>query len=384
MPQRRILIVGGSTRAAADSVRRAGWQPVCADLFADLDLHANAEVVPVRNYPESLPDDVAHIRADGWFYCGGLENHPDILDRIEIANTACGPLLGTHLMGLRIVREPLWLADILKSSGIKVLDVAPESSPPLADGTWVQKPKASAGGRAIRIWDDAALKVPLSEPHYFQRRAAGTAQSAIFCADGGEIRWLGASLELEPNPGSEPPSVFSYCGSCGPTNHIPQQLEEIAATLLRRIPALRGPIGLDFRLDRNNVWLTEVNPRYTASIEILELASGRSLLNPNAELPPKPDSQPQGLLVAKQILYTSKQICAPDLSRFANATNVWQVPIVSDIPRPGIPIEPGWPICTVFASGNTRREVDAILNQRSDWIRHAIHGETDQTLHPLK
>src|SRR4051812_13322899 len=69
MSSRRILIVGGSTRAAADSVRRAGWHPICADRFADIDLKNAAEVIPVRNYPESLPEDVAQVRADGWFYC---------------------------------------------------------------------------------------------------------------------------------------------------------------------------------------------------------------------------------------------------------------------------------------------------------------------------
>ena len=64
MSQRRMLILGGSTRAAADSVRRAGWQPVCADIFADLDLQATAEVIPTRHYPDSFPEDVAQVQAD--------------------------------------------------------------------------------------------------------------------------------------------------------------------------------------------------------------------------------------------------------------------------------------------------------------------------------
>ena len=68
MTQQRILIIGGSTRAAADSVRRAGWIPICADLFADLDLRSTVEVIPVQHYPSSLPEDVAHVKADGWFY----------------------------------------------------------------------------------------------------------------------------------------------------------------------------------------------------------------------------------------------------------------------------------------------------------------------------
>ena len=49
MALRRILIVGGSTRAAADSVRRAGWEPICADCFADLDLDADDAYALARN-----------------------------------------------------------------------------------------------------------------------------------------------------------------------------------------------------------------------------------------------------------------------------------------------------------------------------------------------
>ena len=37
-PEESLLIVGGSTRAAAFSALRAGLRPWCADLFADLDL----------------------------------------------------------------------------------------------------------------------------------------------------------------------------------------------------------------------------------------------------------------------------------------------------------------------------------------------------------
>src|SRR5579872_5164411 len=102
---RRILIVGGSTRAAADSVRRAGWQPVCADLFADLDLRQTAELVPVRHYPESLPEDLAQVHAGGWFYCGALENQPKILRAIRANAKSIGPLLGTSPEALESIRN---------------------------------------------------------------------------------------------------------------------------------------------------------------------------------------------------------------------------------------------------------------------------------------
>ena len=50
------------------------------------------------------------------------------------------------------------------------------------------------------------------------------------------------------------------------------------AKALARASDLHGLFGIDFVLDRDRVWLTEVNPRYTASVEVLELARRQSLL----------------------------------------------------------------------------------------------------------
>ncbi len=50
----RLMILGASTRAAAQSAVRAGFQPVCADHFADEDLFEVAEVLPLSGYPHGL------------------------------------------------------------------------------------------------------------------------------------------------------------------------------------------------------------------------------------------------------------------------------------------------------------------------------------------
>jgi|GEM_PF-344649 predicted ATP-grasp superfamily ATP-dependent carboligase len=443
----RILIVGGSTRAAADSVRRAGWQPVCADLFADLDLRRTAEVIPVRCYPESLPEDVAKVRADGWFYCGALENRPDIITEMLSNAARLGPLLGTAPEALSLVRNPHWLMDQLRQFGIRVLDLADSSRPPVPDGTWLQKPLASAGGRSIRIWDRAAINNPFLEPHYFQRRVDADGFSAIFRLENGKIDWLGAASEIEPNSACHPPARFSYCGSRGPLRKIPfnrektvtsverfqifhcenrrdrasnriavrgsavfqatiqQQLTAIAKTLARNVPGLRGLVGLDFRIENNTVWLLEVNPRYTASIEVLELTSGRSFLNPDAteslfndNAVSQLDSRviaiqksfvdsrhgqtektarglPRYPVIAKQILYAQSTFKAPDLGCFLHNVDPWQVPLVADIPMPGSLIESGWPICTVFAGGATAEIVRAKMHRQIDRIQAAVSGQ---------
>jgi uncharacterized protein len=407
LPNRRILIVGGSTRAAADSVRRAGWEPVCADLFADLDLRMTAEVIPVQNYPESLPDDVAHVRADGWFFCGALENSPKILEQILKKGNSIGPLLGTPPDGLGALRNPEWLAKTLTSVGLKTLSIANQSSPPVPDGTWLQKPLASAGGRMIRVWDASAARNPFPEPHYFQQIASGIGASVIFRVCAGNVEWLGSARELEAPSESAPPTEFSYCGSFGPINELPATVEanltKTVQALVDHVPLLEGFVGLDFRFDGDEVRLVEVNPRYTASIELLELSLGRSLLNPQvmtgglgglsstAKSQPSSASAPGSLLpnpklnqkriVAKQILYASESFVAPDLRRFVSGNDPWTIPLMADIPVPGTFVERGWPICTVLTAEESFHSLESNMKKRSNIVWDALRkpGQTNDS-----
>lgn len=378
MSTRRILIIGGSTRAAADSVRRAGWQPICADLFADLDLRKTAQVIPVRSYPKSLPDDVSRIDADGWFFCGALENHPEILEQVEELGDRVGPLLGTPSQTLRLVRDPVWVAETLKLAGIAHLDVAGQSSPPASDGNWIQKPLASAGGRLIRVWDQTAADVPFPDAHYFQRRAAGTAMSAIFAVNQARADFLFASSEIPANTASAPPTGFAYCGSIGPVVIDPMihsQLKDIIEAVVNRASSLHGLVGVDFRLDAGHAWLTEINPRYTASVEVAELATGSSFLNPSISVVDATDVIPGTRFVAKQILYATKRFVAPDLRRLITETNVWQVPIIADVPVPATVIDAGWPICTVLADGDSELQVRETLESRLELVKRLLREE---------
>ena len=80
--------------------------------------------------------------------------------------------------------------------------------------------------------------------------------------------WLGAS-------------AFTYAGSIGPlpleTSHG-NQFEKIGQCLARRFH-LRGLFGVDVVIQDDLVWPVEVNPRYTASIEVLERTTSANFLD---------------------------------------------------------------------------------------------------------
>ena len=143
-----LIIVGASARAAAFSALRAGLRPCCFDLFADADLRArcHVEAIPAREYPRSLPGQVAGAPPGPWLYTGGPENHPEIVARIARDR----PLLGNDAEVLRLVRDPVFVSNLLRSAGLPYAEVSLRE--PDDGRAWLAKPCASAGGTGIRVW----------------------------------------------------------------------------------------------------------------------------------------------------------------------------------------------------------------------------------------
>ncbi len=373
---KRVLIVGGSTRAAAWSARRAGLQPVCADLFADLDTRQIAEVVQVRDYPFSLPQDVAHIKADGWFYTGGIENYPDLVEKLDRPDASYGALLGTSAAALRLIRDPFWLNRTLTQGAIPTLRVLPGTATPPRDGTWIRKPIFSAGGRAVSVWDQASPQPDESEPFFFQSRIDGRTHSAAFRCDDDAIEFIGLTEQLESGELSSAPDPSVYCGSIGPLQDARVEGFRLsltaAAELLARRCHLRGIFGIDFIPDSNGTpWILEVNPRYTASMEIIELAWQRSFLAGIQGASGRKQTSAAPIL-AKQILYAKNSLVAPAFGECTDSRSEWELPTIADIPVPGTPIEATWPICSVMATGATRETCLQSLEQRAKDVRKRL------------
>jgi len=60
-----LLILGASTRAAAHSARRAGFRPICADMFTDEDLREVAEVQGAKAWMIDGPEDIRREWLEG-------------------------------------------------------------------------------------------------------------------------------------------------------------------------------------------------------------------------------------------------------------------------------------------------------------------------------
>jgi uncharacterized protein len=353
-----VLIVGASVRAAAHSALRAGWQPTCGDLFADRDLAAvcDAHRIPIAEYPariEALADRVAPAP---WFYTGALENHSELVDRVAQRRT----LWGNAGSVLRAARDPLAVSKVLRQAGLPCPEVRLDARGLPRDGGWLVKPLDSAGGRGIR-----PLGPGTSTPDrasYFQQRIEGTPLSAVMLGDGANSQLLGVTWQWVGRPGAE----FAYKGSVGPWPLSSAEQSRIArlGRALASAFKLRGLFGIDLILKDGEPWPVEINPRYTASIEVLELALGRSLLaehgrvfDPGLPEPPSsskiaPERAPR--LVSKAVLFARKPCVFEDPAIVPLYPADWfDTPRLADIPHSGERFEVGEPVLTVFARAGT-------------------------------
>ena len=106
-------------------------------------------------------------------------------------------------------------------------------------------------------------------------------------------------------------------------------------------------------------WPVEVNPRYTASVEIHELASGRPLLPEHraaCEGSDRAGGGPRGKRAAatqvagKWIVYAPQPMVIPESTWDEGvAADPGVVPAIADIPAPGTSIEAGEPVMTILA-----------------------------------
>jgi len=346
------IIIGGSVRAAAASAIRAGLRPWCADKFADADLCAMA---PTRfivgdDYPDSLPSLIRDAPRGPVIYTGGLENYPAIIGAISHERTIWGNSSET-LIG---VRDPFRVASLLRRHGLPSLPVSEE---PFRDRSCVRKLRASAGGGGIRM--AAADDAPL-DGWYFQQFQPGEAYAAIFCAHR-SLELLGVTRQLT---GCEwlNAQPFAYAGSIGPVELMatPQAaLERIARVLVDEFQ-LRGLFGIDFVLDDDQVWLIEINPRYTASVEVLERAFDFTAITHHRAAFTGEPLPPRGLplrYAGKAIYYAPFSLKIPD-ELFTHRE--W----LADLPRPGDRIEERWPVVTIFAEGEAPEIVELRLRER--------------------
>jgi predicted ATP-grasp superfamily ATP-dependent carboligase len=373
----RLIILGASARAAAISAVRAGFEPWTADLFADADLRASvrdAVRCPVDDYPRGFREILRDAPDAPWIYTGGLENHPDLIrDLSEIR-----PLWGNGPDVLAACRAPFRVERLLREAGFATPQVRGTDAE-LPDGCrWLRKPLKGSGGQGI----DFAARSETGSDHFYQQFIDGPAYSGVFVRARGETRLLGVTEQLVGPVAWLNAPAFRYAGNVGPVDLGSAVRGDLLrlGQLLAEACHLRGIFGVDFILHDDRSHVVEVNPRYTASIEVLERCLGLRALtwhrlefDPVAATPVPGDAGRPCCI--KAILYAERRFVAPasfaGLVRdvvFGNGNTAIRF---ADVPAPDEVSEPGWPVLTLMADGESRVTCLESLQRQAERIMSA-------------
>ncbi len=380
-----LIILGASARAAAQSARRAGYAPWCVDLFADRDLQAIAAVrrCPPAQYPAAMLALLERAPFDApVLLTGAMENHPETVAAIAFARR----MLGSSPEAIRQAREPMALASLPATAGLKFCKTRTSSYlhrfghlifGALLRTKYLLKPRRSAGGAGITWWNPA---MRIDGEHYIQQYVRGTSYSAVFVGDGWSSSLVGVTEQLvgEPAFGCQGRAgAFRYCGSIGParlSERSREALRHLGVQIAQRHD-VRGVFGVDLVMDwRGRLWPVEINPRYVASIEILERALDIAVLSDDPRKRAKADLELTHLC-GKAIVYARRTVDVGDLYAHFSEQEI------ADVPEVGRTIRAGRPICTVLTRGGTRDACQRDLEALAQRVYDAVEAD-DQPVDP--
>jgi predicted ATP-grasp superfamily ATP-dependent carboligase len=383
-----LLIVGASARAAAFSALRAGLRPECADLFGDADLEARCTThrIGSRDYPRAFRDLECFRRPGPWLYTGALENHAELVEQLASLRQ---PLWGNPAAVLRRVRSPFAVSAVLRDAGLPCPALQPSEAGPPTDGNWLLKPLAGAGGFGIRRWRGGLCPPSPGRSCYWQEFIDGEPCAAIYVGDGRNATLLGVTQQLVGEPWLHA-AAFHYCGSLGPLvleAPLRQIFDDLGSALTKAF-ALRGLFGVDSVVRDGIPFPVEVNPRYTASIEVIEYATGASALARHQDVfeasgvrqPPIQQGAhaPRSPMVGKGILFAREKLQFPAdgawRSCIRSAADVAAMPKFADIPHAGEFIEAGHPIMTLFAQAGTIEACHEQLRHLAEALDRQLFG----------
>ncbi|MBL8890780.1 MAG: ATP-grasp domain-containing protein [Planctomycetaceae bacterium] len=286
-----------------------------------------------------------------WITTGGLDLEPECLQAL---NHGAHQLLGCSLDAIRFCKSQQLWTEALRRANISTIPSC--VSPACPPGHWHFK----------RNWPEA------SPSWFWQEHVAGTLGSVIFLASHTGIELVGCSRLFTL-------ADWRYLGNVAdhawPDSETREELLRMAGVLAGETP-LRGLFGIDFMLGQR-LWVLEINPRPTASVEVLANLLGRNLYGEHVtQCWPDQTNLPEWGIAnatqqtdspimssAKRIIYNSNmELKVTDaifdrlrrLNRFQCERQIFQLGDaggeirLADLPPPGTLIPAFEPICSIL------------------------------------
>jgi predicted ATP-grasp superfamily ATP-dependent carboligase len=344
-----LLVFAQSGRFIAESAARAGYQVRVADCFADSDTLAVADVSiqlpPLSELSEAqLLQTLISLSRDQpcLLLCGtGIERFYPSLSQlpphIEV--------IGNSQQTLALLRQPEGFFALL--AHLKLPYPATSLTAPAPEKP-LRKRLDCAGGAAVYADSEA-----LQDGEFYQQEISGEARSVCFIADGQNVIILGWNRQLNQ------PGKFTlekiWQTDKPPANHA-MQLTAILDKLVKA-SGIKGFNSLDYMLSsQDEIDILELNPRISASVELLHEADWLSWHIQTCRGLPLPDTAKRSQTPAVRLLkyfYAEKDWKVVD-------EPLWPLQC-HDHPVAGSKIKKGQPVCTFILAAESEQACDEQL-----------------------
>ncbi len=354
----KVLVAGFATRHIAQSAHAAGYEVYSVDHFCDQDL--GFYVRESRSF-----DELGDLEGVVVEMCERVS--PDLIivsSGAELIGTR--ELCGTSPERVERFLDKVSTHDFFEELGIPVPGLLPPGNYPA-----MMKPRKGSGGwRNAIVNNDAEFiewEGKFGDLPYLAEEVVAGVPSSVCCLGTGSSA-LAVAVNRQILRGGED-AAFGFSGSVTPFLNDATPLMVRYAEQIASASGCKGTIGIDF-MTGDPVHAIEVNPRFQATLDTIEMATGFNLFRAHVgachgTLPSRRPSCRQ--VAARKILFTEKDMeISRNLVRFS--------PLIADIPWPGTSFEEGRAVLSVYGWGPGEEEAEAMLDKHIRIVQHYMGG----------
>ena len=361
--QKKICFVGCRVRPFMENSFLHGYEVRGADGFNDWDAARFGELAPNESMQGScFPQILRQYRFAGdspVIFCGPVEIEPSLIDKASKEFTVLNPTSSAVAMcrNLAFLQEQAL-------DGIRFPKVAFDSG---GEGGWLLKDSTSAGGVGVTDYTGSRC----NRDRYRQKFIAGVSIGATFLSGDktalmGLTRHIGQVKEFGQ-------TGYLYGGLCYPAV-VDESVTDCIGRFGERVSAaasLTGWWGADFILTQDGPYLLEINPRFTASMELIAAAHAIDLVDTQVaaikgDMIKMIDSQMDG--------YRATAVCYAKEDCMFDGSHDWFELGARDIPHNGSAIKKGEPVISLYADAGSADDCSRLLKEQAARLYSGLRG----------
>ena len=344
-----VLIAGFTTRHVAKSAKNAGFRVFALDNFCDQDLFwyvdEGVRFEDLSELPSAIEDMCTRYEIDGIVLTSGAEDlRVNKIPRIGTSPDIVAPFLDKRRTQQFFTQNRF---------------PVPSSIDPVTYPAILKPCRGAGGWRNVVIQNDADLraweKEWNNEPYLLQEIVNGIPASVCCVCDGRRAQAIAVNQQILRGSEDAP---FGFAGSLTPFSHPLAHQMATCAEAVVGLSGCKGVIGVDFIVSDENFFVIEINPRFQATLDTVEMAMGCNLfmLHCDACNGILPSKMPVSQQVAvRTILFARHNMrIDEDLSSLR--------PLVADIPYPGTIFLEGQAVISVYGWGENEETAWSMLN----------------------